>query len=670
MRNQVFISYSHSDREWLDRLQIHLKPLERKSSISVWDDTRILSGAKWKDTITNALASAKVAILLVSPNFLASDFIANEELLPLLQAAENEGLTILWIAVSASLYNETEIGNYQAANNPTEPLDSLSPSQMNVALVKIVERVKAAMEREAEPPPAPIARAPVAAVPSESVVASASQGSAAAVETDAMKIALLYKRNAKPDEDLLQQLEVRLSEEGFNVFIDRHMSIGVEWAKEIEQQVRNSEAVIPLLSPASMVSEMVAYEIQIAHDEAQKRHGKPRLLPIRVGYEGPISDPIGSILAPLQYALWEGPEDTERMVSELINSLRHPPVAERKRQRLESIGGAVPLDSEFYIVRETDDDFCSAIARHDSIVLVKGARQMGKTSLLARGLQQARKEGAKIVLTDFQRFNAEHMESVESFFLTLAEMVEDQLDLDVSPEDVWNTRRGPSINFERYIRREVLNKIPEHIVWGLDEVDRLFTTDYGSEVFGLFRSWHNERSLDPTGPWQRLTLAISYATEAHLFITDLNQSPFNVGTRLVIEDFTREQIADLNDRYGSPLGSGDEVSRFHGLVGGQPYLVRRGLYELVNEGIGLAQFEAVADRDEGPFGDHLRRFLVLLAQDEELCDVVRELLRGKPSPDDESFYRLRSAGLMTGASSNDARPRCRLYATYLGRHLL
>ena len=90
-----------------------------------------------------------------------------------------------------------------------------------------------------------------------------------------------------------------------------------------------------------------------------------------------------------------------------------------------------------------------------------------------------------------------------------------------------------------------------HLVWGMDEVDRLFTCAFGNEVFGLFRSWHNARSLDPAGPWPRLTLALAYATEAHLFITDIHQSPFNVGTRLVLEDFTLAQMAELNRRAGT-----------------------------------------------------------------------------------------------------------------------
>ena len=90
------------------------------------------------------------------------------------------------------------------------------------------------------------------------------------------------------------------------------------------------------------------------------------------------------------------------------------------------------------------------------------------------------------------------------------------------------------------------------------------------KVFGLFRSWHNERALDPQGPWGRFTLAIAYATEAHLFITDLNQSPFNVGTRLALADFTLEQVAELNWRYGSPLRGEPELAGFVHLAGGHP----------------------------------------------------------------------------------------------------
>jgi len=167
-----------------------------------------------------------------------------------------------------------------------------------------------------------------------------------------------------------------------------------------------------------------------------------------------------------------------------------------------------------------------------------------------------------------------------------------------------------------------------------------------------------------------MTLAIAYATEAHLFITDLNQSPFNVGTRLTLEDFQPDQVADLNRRYGSPLKNQEELARFGYLVSGQPFLVRRGLHEMTTQHISYEIFESQADRDEGLFGDHLRRILVSLVKDRTLLEVMRGVLRGPYHVDPESFYRLRSAGVMAGESANDSRIRCQVYANYLKRHLL
>ena len=336
---------------------------------------------------------------------------------------------------------------------------------------------------------------------------------------------------------------------------------------------------------------------------------------------------------------------------------------------IEPPGGALPLHSILYIPRSSDDEFCHAVARHDSIVLVKGARQVGKTSLLARGLEAARMVGAQVLLIDFQHFCPAAFESAGKLLLAMAELIAYQLELPSAPHEKWNDLLSPSSNCERFLRREVLADGESYFVLALDEVDRLFNHDYASEMFGLFRSWHNLRALDPNGPWSRLTIAIAYATEAHLFISDLNQSPFNVGTRLTLEDFSLEQLAELNGRYGNPLIDNNQLIRFQQLVGGHPYLSQRGLYEICKRKATLEELEKHADHDDGPFGDHLNRLLISLQQDQNLLEEVSDFLLSGSTISNSAFYRLRSAGVLSGDSADEPRPRCDLYARYLKKHL-
>jgi len=515
------------------------------------------------------------------------------------------------------------------------------------------------------------------------------------IATKKANVVLLYKRDGHPDQELVKFLEYQLGQDGCDVFLDRHLTMGMDWAREIEARIRSADAVIPLLSADSIYSEMLGFEIETAHELAQLQQGRPRLLPVRINYTGPLPEPLASILDPVQYFLWEGEHDNLGLATELSEALKHlsqegeaqveppgvsAPVAAAAKPKasptvsrpiaLEAIGGAVPLDSEFYIARQADGELQTAIGKRDSIILIKGARQMGKTSLLARGLQYAREQDVKAVSTDLQKFNADSFRTLNHLYKGLAESIVNQLDLDVFPADAWDERRGPNANFERFIRREVLARFDSPLVWALDEVDRLFGTPFGNEIFGLLRSWHNERALDPMGPWSALTIAIAYATEAHLFITDLNQSPFNVGTRLALEDFTPTQVAELNRRYHAPIKSPEDLNRFYRLVGGQPYLVRRGLHELATRRLSFEAFEDHAARDESFYGDHLRRILVILVRDEELTRAMRSVLNSQPCPSSESFDRLRSAGLLIGHTPEEARPRCRLYAIYLRRHML
>ena len=143
VRKTVFISYSHDDGDWLTRVRKSLKLLERKGLIEIWDDSEIKPGDKWREEIDQALGRSKVAMLLVSQNFAASDFILDEELPYVLQAAERESVKLLWIAVSSAPFDDIGIGEFQALNNPNEPLDSLDGGTCNRELTKIYEKVKA-----------------------------------------------------------------------------------------------------------------------------------------------------------------------------------------------------------------------------------------------------------------------------------------------------------------------------------------------------------------------------------------------------------------------------------------------------------------------------------------------------------------------------------------------
>ncbi len=147
----VFISYSHNDRKWVDRLLIHLKPLGRGISFDVWDDSRIKPGSKWHCDIDIALRSAAVAILLVSANFLASDFVMDEEVPVLIQNAETHGTIVIPVLVTPSLFHHSALRDFESINSLEVPLSSLSAHKRDEVFVKLAVTIAAAMSERNSP---------------------------------------------------------------------------------------------------------------------------------------------------------------------------------------------------------------------------------------------------------------------------------------------------------------------------------------------------------------------------------------------------------------------------------------------------------------------------------------------------------------------------------------
>lgn len=141
-RSGVFISYAHDDDpKWIDRLLTELQPVADRHGIEVWTDRDIVPGDEWHLAIQNALDRAKVGVMLVSPKFLASNYIKNDELPKMLRAAESEGLKVFWLPIVRTESSGNSIARFQAGHQPDRPLAELSDAETEQALKTTVGKL-------------------------------------------------------------------------------------------------------------------------------------------------------------------------------------------------------------------------------------------------------------------------------------------------------------------------------------------------------------------------------------------------------------------------------------------------------------------------------------------------------------------------------------------------
>lgn len=141
-RMKVFISYSHKDQWYLEEFKRHLQLLENQKLIELWHDKKIEDGAQWRVAIEKAVQEAKVAILLISIDFLNSKFIAENELPPFLRAAKEDGITIIPVLLGPCDFEASNIAIYKIANDTNKPIAGLSKVNREKEWTKIATRVR------------------------------------------------------------------------------------------------------------------------------------------------------------------------------------------------------------------------------------------------------------------------------------------------------------------------------------------------------------------------------------------------------------------------------------------------------------------------------------------------------------------------------------------------
>lgn len=494
------------------------------------------------------------------------------------------------------------------------------------------------------------------------------------------KYFISYSRRNANDENLARFLHENLTELGHSVFIDIGMKAGTDWLEEIRRRIKWCDYLVLLLSKTSMSSEMVLREVRMAR-ASLRVNGKPLILPIRLNYEGPLEYELDLYIGRLHHTSWEGRRDSQRV----LENITQPPESlvygvERRATpsftdirpaedrpdhamdlRLLSIRDITEGDSK-YISRPEDKKVLAAAREIGETLVVKGPNQMGKSSLLARYLQECKKAGKKMAVIDFAMFGEEELSSYPNLLSNLAWCINDELEIDDGdfPEIKNQTM------MVAYVRKRILGITTGPLTIAFDEVDRVMGQPYSTDFFTMLRSFHGSRSRTR---WGETDLVLVISTEPYLLITESERSPFNVVPPVVLNPFSREECEALNDTYENPLDRTD-LEELYTLLRGHPYLTRLAYFHLKDtRACSLDELIERADDERGPFGEHLRAKLSDLREGEGLVEGMRKVLIPETAPDRDMAYRLHGAGLIGFRDHDRAVPANLLYHRYFKRVL-
>jgi hypothetical protein len=240
------------------------------------------------------------------------------------------------------------------------------------------------------------------------------------------------------------------------------------------------------------------------------------------------------------------------------------------------VGGTMLPDSPSYIEREADQELYKHIKVGDFCYIFT-SRQMGKSSLMARTAKRLRGEGTYTVILDLTMIGAEKAKkSSDSWYYGIAHQILKQLGLKPDLHDWWKSRGNLSSlqRLTEFLKDMVLGNIPGKVVIFVDEIDTTISLPFTDDFFAAIRACYNFRATDPE--YSRLSFVLLGVASPSQLIKDTRRTPFNIGYRINLTDFTFEEARPLA-RYLCLDKSTREkaLKRILYWTGGHPYLTQK-----------------------------------------------------------------------------------------------
>jgi AAA-like domain len=329
-------------------------------------------------------------------------------------------------------------------------------------------------------------------------------------------------------------------------------------------------------------------------------------------------------------------------------------------------GGSVPLDSPFYLKRASlEEQVYQEIRKPGALIRIKAPKEMGKTSLLLRILGYANCQGYHTISLNLEQVEQSVLSNLNLLLRWLCANISRQLKRRPMLDDYWDEDLGSKISATLYLQDYILESIDTPLVLAIDEVHQVFEhPQVAKDFLPLLRSWYEEAKRLPI--WQKLRLIVIHSTEIYVPL-QLNQSPFNVGLPIHLNDFKLEEVQQLAQRYGLKWVDGSEASLLMSLVGGHPALVSLALYHLSRREITLPQLLDTAPTATGIYSHHLQRHWAIFKKQPELAQALDLVLKVKEpvALDPIIAYKLSSMGVIH-QSGDKAIASYQLYRNYFG----